>query len=69
MSGRHAGTVDLSGTKTVFALPGLQPVSYTPQWSPDGMTIAFSADRNGDGEFGLGVYLIAAVGSGLRRVA
>ncbi|HEX3807480.1 MAG TPA: hypothetical protein VHV52_11950 [Gaiellaceae bacterium] len=69
VSGRHAGTVDLSSTTTVFQLRGLEPDSHPPQWSPDGATIAFSADRNGDGEFSLGVYLIAADGSKLHRVA
>jgi TolB protein len=69
VSGIKTGTVSLSGVKTVFHLPGLRPDSHTPQWSPDGKTIAFSAIRNGDGEFGEGVYLINGDGSGLRRLA
>ncbi|HZP72961.1 MAG TPA: hypothetical protein VFA97_06235 [Gaiellaceae bacterium] len=67
-SGSHAGTISRSGSKFVFPLPGLRPDGHTPQWSPDGKTIAFSAIRNRDGEFGEGIYLINADGSGLRRL-
>jgi Tol biopolymer transport system component len=64
----RAGTVTLSGTKTVFALSGLHPDLHTPQWSPDGKTIALSAIRNGD-DLGYRVYLVGVDGSGLRRIA
>lgn len=38
-----------------------------PAWSPDGSKIAFSADRNGDGQ--PEIYIMSANGSGLRRVS
>ena len=63
-----AGTVDLTGHATSFAIPGLRPDVNTPQWSPDGKTIAFSAVKKGD-DLDIRVYLIGADGSGLRRLA
>ena len=68
VSDTGAGTVTLAGSRTVFSIPGLHPDLHTPQWSPDGKTIAFGAIRNGD-DLGYGVYLIGADGAGLRRVA
>ena len=62
------GTVDLTGQATSFAIPGLRPDVNTPQWSPDGKTVAFSAVKKGD-DLDIRVYLIGADGSGLRRLA
>jgi Tol biopolymer transport system component len=62
------GTVDLSGQNTTFAIPGLRPDINTPQWSPDGSSIAFSAIKKG-ADLDLRVYVIGADGSGLRRLA
>lgn len=63
-----AGTVGLSGRTTVFSLPGLRPDLHTPQWSPDGRTIAFGAIPRGD-DLGYRIYLIDDDGAGLRRIA
>ena len=68
VSDRAAGTLTLAGGRRTFALPGLHPDLHTPQWSPDGKTVAFGAIRNGD-DLGYRVYLIGADGSGLRRIA
>ncbi len=62
------GTVDLTGRQTVFSLPGLRPNLNTPQWSPDGNLIAFSAIKKG-ADLDLRVYVIGADGTGLRRLA
>jgi Tol biopolymer transport system component len=62
------GTVDLSGHAATFAIPGLRPNLNTPQWSPDGTSIAFSAIKKG-ADLDLRVYLIDDDGAGLRRIA
>jgi Tol biopolymer transport system component len=68
VSDTGAGTVGLTGARTRFSLPGLHPDLHTPQWSPDGKTVAFGAIRNGD-DLGYRVYLIGGDGAGLRRIA
>lgn len=68
VSDRGAGTLSLTGARTAFSLRGLHPDLHTPQWSPDGKTVALGAIRNGD-DLGYRVYLIGADGSGLRRIA
>jgi Tol biopolymer transport system component len=60
------GTVDLSGKGTAFSIPGLRPTANTPQWSPDDASIAFTAAAPAPD---IRVYVIAADGSGLRRIA
>lgn len=68
VTGTRVGTVDLSGRRTTFPIPGLRPSLDAPQWSPDGRTIAFSAIGKG-ADRDLRVYLIDDDGSGLRRIA
>ena len=68
VSDTGAGTVGLTGARTRFSLPGLHPDLHTPQWSPDGKTVAFGTIRNGD-DLGYRIYLIGADGAGLRRIA
>jgi Tol biopolymer transport system component len=63
---RTFGTVDLSGKGTAFSIPGLHVTAYTPQWSPDDATIAFTAGAPAPD---IRVYVIGADGSGLRRIA
>jgi Tol biopolymer transport system component len=65
---RKVGTVDLAGHNTTFAIPGLRPDLNTPQWSPDGKSIAFSAIKKGE-DLDIRAYVVAADGSGLRRLA
>jgi Tol biopolymer transport system component len=67
-SSTTVGTVDLAGHKTTFALPGLRPDVNTPQWSPDGKSVAFSAVKKGD-DLDIRAYVVAADGTGLRRLA
>jgi Tol biopolymer transport system component len=52
---------DGTGTRTV----GGDPASdWSPSWSPDGTRIAFASDREGE----LRIFVMAADGSGVRRV-
>jgi Tol biopolymer transport system component len=62
------GTVELGGKRTIFSLPGLRPNLHTPQWSPDGSSIAFSAIEKG-ADRDVRAYVIGADGTDLRRVA
>jgi Tol biopolymer transport system component len=62
------GSVDLSGKTTTFSLPGMRPSLWTPQWSPDSNSIAFTAIKKG-ADLDIRVYVIGADGSGLRRLA
>ena len=62
------GIVDLFGAVTTYPLPGLRPGANTPQWSPDGRSIAFTAIRK-TADTDVRVYVIGADGTGLRRVA
>lgn len=62
------GIVDLFGAVTTYPLPGLRPGANTPQWSPDGRSIAFTAIRR-TADTDVRVYVIGADGTGLRRVA
>jgi len=64
----RVGTTDLSGHVATFVTPGLRPNLNTPQWSPDGKSIAFSAIKKG-ADLDLRIYLINDDGAGLRRVA
>jgi Tol biopolymer transport system component len=64
----RVGTTDLSGRVATFAIPGLRPHLDSPEWSPDGKTIAFSAIEKG-ADLDLRVYLIGDDGAGLRRIA
>jgi Tol biopolymer transport system component len=67
-SSTKVGTVDLAGHKTTFALPGLRPDVNTPQWSPDGKSVAFSAVKRSD-DLDIRAYVVGADGTGLRRLA
>ena len=67
-SSAKVGTVDLTGRRTSFAIPGLRPDVNTPQWSPDGKSVAFSAVKHGD-DLDIRAYVIGADGSDLRRLA
>jgi Tol biopolymer transport system component len=67
-NGTRFGTVALTGQRTTFSLSGLRPDRNTPQWSPDGGSIAFTAVKKG-ADLDIRVYVIGADGSGLRRLA
>jgi Tol biopolymer transport system component len=62
------GTVTVDGTRRAFDLPGIRPGFSTPQWSPDGKTIAFWGIF-GPQAYNAGIYTIAQDGEQLRRVA
>jgi len=68
VAGRTLGVATPAGTHRTFALPCLRPLATTPQWSPDGRTIAFAASRCGNAR-DVRVYTIGADGTGLRRMA
>jgi Tol biopolymer transport system component len=51
-----------------FLLSGLRPDLNTPQWSPDGGSITFTAVKKG-ADLGIRVYASGADGDGLRRLA
>ena len=45
-------------------LVGLGEIDYDPVWSPDGLSIVFTSDRNGSAD----LYRVKADGSGLERL-
>lgn len=61
------GTVDLYGNATFFSLPGLRPGLGTPQWSPNGTLIAFTA-INKESSLDSRVYVITPTRTDLRRI-
>lgn len=67
ISRRKIGIVDLSGNVSTFSIPGLRPGIQTPQWSPDGASIAFTGTGLSNA-YDLGVYVVGADGSGLHRL-
>jgi Tol biopolymer transport system component len=69
-SAASIGVVDLNGNVTRLSFPGLRPTGGAgpPPWSPDGRAIAFAA-RGSRGDLDLRVYVVAADGDGLRRIA
>lgn len=72
--GRWITYFDVSGDPDVFKLPvrGGKPVrltshrgaDFSPQWSPNGRTIAFVSERDGNSE----LYLVSADGRRTRRL-
>jgi len=62
------GTVSLQGSIRAFRTPGVRPGYSTPQWSPDGTTIAFWGIFGRQG-YDAGIYTIGLDGRGLRRIA
>lgn len=65
--GTRIGIVDLDGRRSMFPLRGLRPGLGTPQWSPDGSSIAFTAIELRS-DLDSRVYLIDADGTRLRRI-
>jgi Tol biopolymer transport system component len=68
VSGNALTVVDLAGHRTPVPVPGQRVVPYTAQWSPDGASLAIGAATVGD-DLDTRVYVVAADGTGLRRIA
>lgn len=84
-TGLTIGTTTLSGSNTTFSLPSLKPTpggaGDPPQWAPDGTSIAFTAIEQHRGSWSraggiltlegaeIGIYVIGADGTGMRRLA
>ena len=57
----YVSSADGSGARNLTASPANE---WSPAWSPDGEQIAFASDREGE----LRIFVMAADGSGVRRV-